>query len=133
MPATGFSSPHFLARAILMLSASWAMNACGDVPVTRPGPIIPPLAITVEPVSLTIAPGQSAVLTAHVSGGEAIRLFVDWAIEEGNAAGTIVPIDEAMNGSSTVKFSVPAVRTGPVHVVASLRRFPQVRATITVN
>lgn len=123
-----------LARALLSASLSWAVSACGEAAVVRTGPIIPPLTISVDPASLTLAPGQSVILTAHARGGEAIRLFVDWTIQEGNAAGGIVPVQEAMDGSSSVKFTAATVaRPGPVHVVASIRRFPAIRATVTVN
>src|SRR5689334_8406890 len=74
----------------LALACGVAIGCNSNLPEAHARPYIPPLAITISPASVTLAPGASTVFAAQASGGEAIRLFVDWAIQEGQAGGSIV-------------------------------------------
>ncbi len=135
-----------LAKPTLLLIASLALIelvACGSAPVAvaaqtaavapGAGRHIKPLAIAISPESVALAPGASATFSARPSGGEAIRLMIDWSIREGEAGGKIAPVAEQMNGAATVTYTAPANGGGPYHLVASLRQFPTVQAVATIH
>jgi hypothetical protein len=108
-------------------------TACGGGSLATAGPYIPPLAVSVSPDSATVSSGGTAMFTAHPSGGEAIRLFVDWSIQEGAAGGTIVVQPDGPTGDSSVQYTAPNNGAGTFHIVASIRNFPDVKAIATVT
>jgi hypothetical protein len=137
------------ASCCIGLLALVCLAACSNAPARSPvqanvaaqtaavapgaGRHIKPLAITISPESVALAPGASATFSARPSGGEAIRLMIDWTIREGQAGGKIVPVAEQMNGAATVTYTAPASGGGPYHLVASLRQFPAVQAVATIS
>jgi hypothetical protein len=113
-----------LAATILALSSMAGVAA---------KPIIPKMSISVAPKVLSVAPGASVEVSARAQGGEAMRLFVDWSIQEGAAGGTVTPLAEAADGTSSATYTAPAHASGPVHIMASVRGHPQLRACVTVG
>jgi hypothetical protein len=118
---------------LALLSLLCMATACGGGSIATAGPYIPPLAISISPDSATVSVSGTAVFTAHPSGGEAIRLFVDWSIQEGAAGGNIVVQPDGPHGDSSVQYTAPDIGTGTFHIVASIRNFPDVKAVATVN
>ena len=120
------------ARVLIVLSFG-SMAACTSAQVAPgAGRHIRPLGIAVTPAKATVAPGASATFSAIPDGGEAIRLPLDWRIAEGAAGGAFTLVRQAMGGAATVRYTAPA-GGGPYHLVASLRRAPDVQAVATIT
>lgn len=132
MPNRPAFRPSAAARLLVLLSFA-SMAACGSAQVAGAGRHIRPFGIAVTPAAASVAPGASVTFTAVPDGGEAIRLPVDWRIAEGAAGGTITLVKEEMGGAASVSYTAPAAGGGPYHLVASLRRAPNVQAIVTIT
>jgi hypothetical protein len=123
--------------AMLVVPAA-VLVACGDsgggVAIANAAPIISPRSISISPSTLSARVGSTVSLTATNSGGEAMRFFTDWSIQEGAAGGTLG--EPTLSGYvSTVNYTAPAVPGGPYHIIARDRVDPahfKAIATITV-
>jgi len=96
-------------------------------------PRIPPLTIAIEPAKVCLHPGDSAILSAHASGGEAIRLIIEWSIDEGSKGGYLESLEERANGEANARYTAPLDANGNYHVSAQLRGFPAVRASAVIS
>jgi hypothetical protein len=122
-----------VSRMAKLLGVLFAAAACASTLGALARPIVPAMHITLTPSTLTVAPGTSVVLTAQARGGEAMRLFVDWSIREGAEGGAIAVTGEHIDGSATAVYTAPAASARPVHVMATVRHFPAVRACATIT
>jgi len=116
-------------RAPLLLLGGALAIACNAISAPR----IPPLKIAIEPASASLQPGEAIVLAAHASGGEAIRLIVDWSIDEGSAGGRLESLGERANGEESARYTAPMNANGNYHVSVQLRGFPAVRASTVIS
>ncbi len=86
---------------------------------TQTGPYKgPPHTLTIRPPAFTLPVNATRELVASNGGGEAIRFFTDWTIQEGAAGGTLSkPVP---NGAeSTVVYTAPSTPGGPYHIIAA--------------
>ncbi|MES2296692.1 MAG: hypothetical protein V4582_06590 [Pseudomonadota bacterium] len=102
------------------------------LPAALAAPIIPPHTFSLRLDALSLPVGSSAFLQANNGGGEAIRFFTDWRVQEGAAGGTLgQPVQEGI--VSTVNYTAPS-QAGIYHVIASDRTDPaHFSATITIT
>ena len=116
-------------RARLLLLCGALAIACNAIAAPR----IPPLKIAIDPASASLQPGESIVLAAHASGGEAIRLIVEWRIDEGSDGGQLELLGESSNGEASARFIAPPGANGIYHVSAQLRGFSAIRASTVIS
>lgn len=123
MPA---SALLFRPRLLLLVCA---LAACGSSAAPR----IAPLTIAITPASVTLHPGDSTILLARASGGEAIRLMIEWSIDEGSSGGRLEVLDERGNSEASARYTAPLDANGTYHVSVQLHGFPDVRASTAIT
>lgn len=95
---------------------------------------VSPPSITLSPVSLTLAAGNSAVITARTAGGEAMLFSVDWRVQEGAAGGSITGASARKpDGTFDAAYTAPRDGAGRFHVVATLHEYPSAFAVTSVE
>jgi hypothetical protein len=100
---------------------------------TLAAPRIAPLTIAIEPARASVRPGDSVILAARARGGEAIRLIIEWSVDEGETGGRVEPFGELANGDVSARYTAPPGANGEYHVTVQLRGFPAVRATSVIS
>jgi len=130
----GPAAAKLLPTLVLACAAlSCAFDSKGDAPANARRSNVSPPSITTSPVSLRIAAGDSAVITARPAGGEAMLFSVDWRVQEGAAGGSITGAARKPDGTFDATYTAPSGRGGSFHVIAAIHEYPSALAVTSVD